>query len=174
MNEYLMTSKKVGLRQLTKSDINSEYCMWLNDKQVTEYMEARYSIWNINNMVKYLDETSPYEYIFAICCLKTEKHIGNIKLGPIDWINRKAEISILIGNKNFWGKGFGTDAVALVNVFAFETLSLNKLIAGCYIDNKGSAGIFIKNGFIQEGLLKKEFSFRGNYTDGILFGKLNQ
>lgn len=174
MNKYLMFTEKIGLRELTFEDINGEYCSWLNDLEVNMYMQSRYSIWNLDKMKKYIDNLSENEYVFAICCLKTSKHIGNIKLGPVDWINRKAEISILLGDKEFWGKGFGTDAVKLVSEYALQILSLNKVIAGCYSKNKGSASVFLKNGFVQEGRLKREVIFKGEYTDVLLFGKCNQ
>ena len=41
----------------------------------------------------------------------TDKHIGNIKLGPINWIHRYGDISLLIGDKDYWGKGIATEAI---------------------------------------------------------------
>ena len=148
MKKYLLTGEKVGLREISPDDINEKYCAWLNDLEVNKYMQSRYSPWNLDKMKQYLSNLDKYEYIFAICCLESDEHIGNIKLGPIDWINRKAEISILLGEKSSWGKGYGTEAVCLISQYALATLSLNKVTAGCYIDNIGSANIFLKNGFV--------------------------
>lgn len=173
MSEYFMSTNKVGLREVDFGDINATYCSWLNDSDVNKYMQARYSVWNIDKMKKYIESMLENEYLFAICCLKTSKHVGNVKLGPVDWINRKAEISILVGDKKFWGKGYGTDAVKLISEYALKVLSLNKVTAGCYINNQGSANIFLKNGFSQEGLLKREVVFEGKYTDVMIFGKLS-
>lgn len=171
MKKYLLTGEKVGLREISPDDINEKYCAWLNDLEVNKYMQSRYSPWNLDKMKQYLSNLGSYEYIFAICCLESDEHIGNIKLGPIDWINRKAEISILLGEKSSWGKGYGTETVCLVSQYALATLSLNKVTAGCYIDNIGSANIFLKNGFVKEGVLLNEFAYEGRYTDAIRFGK---
>lgn len=173
MSGYLLAGSKIALREITDSDINEKYCSWLNDLEVNQYMQSRYSPWNLERMKAYLAGLSKYEYIFAICQIDTDEHIGNIKIGPVDWINRRAEISILLGEKTTWGKGYGSEAIALMNRYAFETLSLYKLTAGCYISNIGSKSIFIKNGYKQEGLLRQQFAFCGGYEDAFIFGILN-
>lgn len=173
MSGYLLTGSKIGLREITDSDINDKYCSWLNDLEVNQYMQSRYSPWNIEKMKSYIDSLSKYEYIFAICQIDTDEHIGNIKIGPVDWINRKAEISILLGEKDKWGKGYGSEAIALMNTYAFETLSLHKLTAGCYVSNIGSKNIFMKNGYKEEGVLRQHIAFCGRYEDALTFGILN-
>ena len=169
---YILNGKNIALREISISDVNDKYCAWLNDLEVNEFMQSRYSPWNVDKMKKYIDGLAGYEYIFAICIKDNGEHIGNIKLGPIDWINRRAEISIMLGEKQHWGKGYGSQAVGLIVQYAFDTLSLHKLTAGCYASNVGSKNIFLKNGFKQEGILIKEFAFKGRYEDALRFGLL--
>lgn len=172
MLEYIMKTSRIGLRELTKDDVGEKYCNWLNDPDINAYMQSRYTIWNFDKMQKYIENISESEYIFAICLVENNEHIGNIKLGPVDWVNRKAEISILVGEKQYWGNGYGAEAVKLVSNYALNTLSLNKVFAGCYFNNKGSESVFLKNGFFKEGILKSEFAYKGGYTDILRFGKL--
>lgn len=97
-------------------------------------------------------------------------HIGNIKLGPINWYHRNADVSLFIGEKYLWGQGYAREAIQLVTDFAFQTLNLNKLKAGCYAENLGSAKAFEKCGYEREGLLKGHIIDRGQEIDIILLG----
>jgi RimJ/RimL family protein N-acetyltransferase len=93
------------LREVRLSDINENYYKWMNDPDVTQFLESRFhvnSLESIENCVA-LASTSDNVYFFAIVLLKDDIHIGNVKLGP-DWIHRTAEVGILIGRKDLWGK----------------------------------------------------------------------
>ncbi len=94
-----------------ESDINIKYVEWLNDPCVNQYLETRFSPQSLESVYLYwktyqLDKNSPW---FAICTLSNEDHIGNIKLGPIDWVHRRAEISLFIGERGCWGKGYAAE-----------------------------------------------------------------
>ena len=101
------------------------------------------------------------------------KHIGNIKVGGINHYHRYADIGFLIGEKNYWGKGFATEAIALATDFAFNTLKLHKVWGGLYSPNIGSLRAFQKNGYEQEGIKKSQYLLNGVYYDDIMFGKVN-
>lgn len=162
----------IYLREVRESDVNDNYYSWLNNSEVNQYLETRYyprSKENILEYVKHMDGLGN-EIFFAICDKQSDKHIGNIKLGPINWIHRFCDISLLIGDKSFWGKGIATEAIRLVCEFGFHTLNLHKIKAGCYEQNKGSAKAFEKAGFIKEGLLKNQWIVNGHYYDEIILG----
>lgn len=164
--------KQIYLREVRISDVNENYYRWLNDSEVNRYLETRYiprSIQNIREFVEKMDG-NPDEIFLAICLKENDLHIGNIKLGPINWIHRFADISLLIGEKAYWGKGIATEAIMAVTRFAFDVLNLNKLQAGCYSKNIGSAKAFIKTGFTQEGVLKNHWIVSGEYQDEIILG----
>ena len=152
--------------------MNEAYYNWMNDPSISQYLETRYlprSKHNITEFVKTMDGKSN-EVLFAICDISSDMHIGNIKIGPINWIHRFADISLLIGDKNYWGKGVATEAIRLVTLFAFNTLNLHKLKAGCYEQNIASAKAFEKAGFKREGLLKNQWIANGQFFDEILLG----
>jgi [ribosomal protein S5]-alanine N-acetyltransferase len=109
----------------------------------------------------------------AIILNDEDRHIGNIKIGPINQIHRFADIGLLIGERDCWGKGYATEALRLVTNYAFKTLNLHKLTAGCYDGNKGSEKAFIKAGFVVEGIRKKHCYCYGVYVGSIIFGLLN-
>jgi RimJ/RimL family protein N-acetyltransferase len=162
----------IYLREVRITDVNDNYYRWLNDPDVTRYLETRYiprSLDNIREYVVAMDGKSD-EIFLAICLKENELHIGNIKLGPINWVHRFADISLLIGEKEYWGRGIGSEAIGILSEFAFDVLNLNKLRSGCYADNVGSAKAFIKARFIQEGTLKKQWQLNGRFQDELLFG----
>ena len=72
-----------------------------------------------------------------------------------------------------WGNGYASEAISLLTDFAFDTLNLHKLTAGCYEQNMGSLKTFQKAGFEIEGVRKQHCFSNGNYADAILLGKIN-
>ncbi len=170
--QRFINGKRIYLREVRISDVNEDYYRWLNDTEVNQYLETRYiprSLRNIREFVEKLDGNSD-EILLAICLKENDMHIGNIKLGPINWIHRFADMSLLIGEKQYWGKSFATEAIKILSGFAFHVLNLNKLRSGCYADNVGSAKAFLKAGFIQEGILRNQWMAGGNYQDELIFG----
>lgn len=174
--KYFIEGKSIYLREVRVSDVNENYYSWLNDPDVNQYLETRYiprSSENIKEFVKSMDG-NPNSIFMAICLRDNDRHIGNIKLGPINWIHRVGNISLLIGAKEYWGKGIATESISLVVKYAFNNLNIRKLCSGCYSDNIASAKAFEKVGFKREGLLRKHWYFKGKYTDEILMGLLSE
>ena len=101
----------------------------------------------------------------AIVASEDDSHIGNIKIHRIDFYHRFAEISLIIGEKAYWGTGYGTEAIQLAVAFAFDTLNLRRLAAGVYANNAASIRAFKKAGFFEEGLKKEHRFFKGTYVD---------
>ncbi|MBN1545541.1 MAG: GNAT family N-acetyltransferase [Syntrophaceae bacterium] len=171
-----LQSERIYLRKIRLTDANEDYCRWMNDSDVTRYIESRFFPCDINSLKKNIrQKLQDRDSVFlAIVRNDTEQHIGNIKLGPIDWTHRLADIGVLIGEKNCWGKGYATEAIGLVVKFAFRELNLHKLTAGFYAANKGSQQAFLKNGFVVEGTRAQHRLCEGRYMDTIILGLLNE
>ncbi|MCX6165436.1 MAG: GNAT family protein [Ignavibacteriae bacterium] len=86
----------------------------------------------------------------------------------MNWIHKFGDISLLIGEKDYWGKGIAYESIKLLTKFAFNSLNIHKLKAGCYADNIGSAKAFEKVGFEREGIFKKQWMVNGKYQDEII------
>ena len=169
-----MSGVKCSIRPIRLSDATQHYVDWLNDKDVNKYLESRFSPATLSSVHAYVRDAmkEPDTYFFAILDSKSGQHIGNIKLGPINRHHLFAEIGFLIGDKIFWGKGCGSEAIQLVEQLAFGELGIHKLTAGAYANNIGSIKVLEKCGFIREGLLKSQCLCDGEFVDGIRFGKL--
>ncbi len=167
---------RIYLRSVVQEDATPEYVNWMNDSQVVQFLESRFKKYVLSDIQKYISsfENDADNVFLAIIVKESEKHIGNIKIGPINREHNFADVGIMIGNKTQWGKGYGTEAVKIATHYAFEKLRLHKLMAGCYADNRGSSRTFLKAGYVQEGIRKKKFLYNGKYVDELIFGVLNE
>ncbi len=175
--KILIEGKIIILRELALTEINTNYLRWMNDKEVNRYLESRFKKWTIKDLLAYVKNIKKNTncIFFAILLKEKQKHIGNIKIGPINEIHKFAEIGILIGEKSERGKGIASQAIKLVIDYAFHVLKLHKLTAGVYANNIASIKSFQKCGFEIEGIRKKHYRINKNkFTDGIILGLLNK
>jgi [ribosomal protein S5]-alanine N-acetyltransferase len=111
-------------------------------------------------------------HLYASVMLKsTDTLIGTVMLFNFDKEANKAEIGYVF-NKDCWGKGYGSESIALVNEFAFESLKLHKVHASVVDANIGSARVLEKNGYELEGRLKHHFFIEDKFYDDLLYGKI--
>ncbi|TXF77410.1 GNAT family N-acetyltransferase [Chryseobacterium sp.] len=102
-------------------------------------------------------------YRFAIREKEIGKLIGVIGL-HLTKEHRKAELGYWLG-KDFWGKGYLTEALKAVFEFGFNDLQLNKIYATHFIHNPASGRVMQKAGMEFEGLLKQEYFHQGKFLD---------
>ena len=148
--------KSIYLAQITEWAVTEEYVSWLSDEETNRYMETRHNKWTINKIKEYVKvQMDSTDQLLLGIFVKPNLHIGNIKLGPINNVHKTAPISIFIGNKEFWGRGYAIEAILLLRHFAFENIGIKKLTAGMYADNIASLRAFMKADFSLEGILKR-------------------
>ena len=167
---------RIFLKELVKKDINKNYISWMNDYEVIKYTEQRLKKNTYKDVLNFVLEKkkSKTEFLYGIFFknIKTKKfiHVGNIKLGPINYYHKRAEISYLIGDKKFWNKGIGTLAIAEIVKIAKKRFKLKKLNAGMYKLNKSSINVLKKNQFKLEGIFKSHIKFENKRYDSYSYG----
>jgi ribosomal-protein-alanine N-acetyltransferase len=125
-----------------------------------------------NYIKEMLEREKAGTHLYASVVLKeTDEIIGTVMIFNFDREANHAEIGYVF-HSSCWGKGCGTEAVALMNNFAFSTLKLHKLHARVVSANTGSSRVLEKNGFTLEGRLKDFFFIDNTYYDELIFGKL--
>lgn len=177
MNQHSFHSlqgAKIRLKQVSAHDA-SEMHAYLSDEDVSRFIG-----WKLMHTV---DETRAHiealltreaagTHLYAsIVLASTQAVIGNAMMFSFDWNAKHAEIGYVF-HKGYWGKGYGTECVALMDEFAFGVLQLHKLYASAAAANTGSARILEKNGYQLEGRLKDHYFIDGQYDDALLFGKI--
>lgn len=147
--------EKVYLRSPMRLDATPEYLSWLNDPEVTKYLElgyrGEYTMDMLREDIERYNADNSVEW-FGICT-HDNTHVGNIKIEHIDKNHQFGELGFLIG-RDYWGNGYATEAVKLMCGLAFDEYGLRRIVAGYYDDNEGARRIFEKNGFEVEGILK--------------------
>ena len=144
----------------------------MNDPEVTKFLESRFLPATRECLRSFVEklQNDRNNVFLAIVAKESCEHIGNIKLGPINWIHRTADIGLLIGEKRYWGKGIATEAIKLIVDYGFNTLNLHKITASCYSTNVGSVKAFENVGFVREGQRQGQFHSDGQYVDQIMLG----
>jgi RimJ/RimL family protein N-acetyltransferase len=175
-NNYYIEGNLIYLREIRISDVNETYCKWMNDPEITAYLESRFQSYCIEDLKKYVENkiNSSNNVFLAIVLKKDKRHIGNIKLSEINWYHKYGDIGIIIGEKDCWGKGYAFEAIKLLTDFAFSELKLHKITAGAYDVNEGSVKAFLKAGYFIEGKRKKQFLYENKYIDAIQMAILNE
>jgi UDP-4-amino-4,6-dideoxy-N-acetyl-beta-L-altrosamine N-acetyltransferase len=162
---------KVSLQSLERKHL-SKCVEWLNDPEVVETLSMSEPV-SMESEQRWFDNHLKDEHskILAIETVDGE-YIGNIGLHNIDLHNRKAELGIFIGEKKYWGKGYGTEAVLLGLKLAFEGLNLNKVYLRTFINNERAQKCYEKAGFKKEGILRQDMFKSGDYVDCIIYSVL--
>jgi [ribosomal protein S5]-alanine N-acetyltransferase len=170
----ILKGDTIFLRVVDLNDCNQTYLNWLNDVDVNKFLETRWNKQSLESIKSFVEEMrkSEHSYLFAINI--DDKHIGNIKIGPIHAIYKYADVSYFIGDKSQWGKGIATEAIKLITDFGFTILGLNRLQAGAYEYNIGSQRALEKNGYKKEAVYrKKSFIHLGDeYCNSYMYGIL--
>lgn len=171
-----LVGKKIYLRPISPKDINKKYLSWLNDAEVTKYMETRFRPPKLKDLEDYYKKisNSKNNEMFAIVVRAKHEYIGNIKLGSISLNHRYADLGIMIGEKKYWGKGYGQEACRLLLKYAFKVLDLNKVILGVYGNHKPAIRAYERIGFKTEGRIRKLLNFENRYVDKLIMGISSQ
>jgi RimJ/RimL family protein N-acetyltransferase len=148
-----LETARLRLRVLQPEDVTASYIGWLNDPAINAFLETRFTVQSEEAVVSFVTEQSrnPDSFLFRIALAADDRHIGNIKLGPLNRHHASAQLSLLIGERDMHGKGYATEAITAVTDWGFESCGLKRIEAGCYQDNLGSLRAFLKAGYSVEG-----------------------
>ncbi|MEX2162506.1 MAG: GNAT family protein [Anaerolineales bacterium] len=161
----MIYGKRIRLRHAERSDI-PVFVKWLNDPEVRAGISA-YLPMSMAEEEKWFEKSldrPPEEGIFCIEVRQTSKwaFIGSTSFFNFNWRARKAEIGIMIGDKSFWDKGYGTETMLLMLQHGFETLNLHRIYLKVFATNPRAIRAYEKVGFLLEARLRE-----GNYDDGV-------
>jgi [ribosomal protein S5]-alanine N-acetyltransferase len=152
-----------------------DYLSWLRDYEVirTLNLPAYWQPVDFEEVARYCRSLmgSDQDHYFALYFSPEEKFVGTVRVGHIDWSCGIGDIGIMLGDRNYWGRGIAQDAVAAAARLAFDDLGLRRLTAGAMAVNQGMIHVFEKLGFKREGCFRKHDRLReGGYCDHIYLG----
>lgn len=172
-----LTGERIILREYRKEDL-VYMRKWVNDYSITKYLSNLFlyphTLHDTESFLNIMIEGRSNMKGFVIAHRDTEEYIGQLDLIKIDWPNRIASIGIVIGTKENLGKGYGAEAIKILQDFAFNKLNLLKLELEVRAYNERAISCYKKCGFIEEGRIRENFYVDGKYTDTIRMGILRR
>ncbi len=166
------------LRPLVKEDVNKEYLSWINKETILRYLDYGRFPTSLSELSEYVrSKVKSKESIFlAIVNKRTHRHIGNVKLEPINWVNRTTGFSIFIGEEKNRNRGIGKEVIKLMIDCAFYRLNLHRISLGVIEGNKRALKLYKKFGFKIEGIEREAIydPIMKRYINNIKMGLLRQ
>jgi RimJ/RimL family protein N-acetyltransferase len=171
-----LVGQQIDLRPLKLSDVEGNYKFWLNDQEIVQYNSHGRFPQTIEKLTNYVNavQSSNSDLVLAVIDKLNNKHIGNISLQSINWIDRNAEIAFLLGEKEYMGKGIMFEAGQLLINHGFKSLNLHRIFCGTSSDNHGMQKLALKLGMNQEGIRNEAIFNKGKYFDIIEYGIINR
>lgn len=157
------------LRALNERDLDGPMSQWSNDREVTRMLYRGAFPENRATAAAAMAavQSNPREVELAIVDKATQRHIGITGMHGMNPIAHSGEFRILIGEKDFWNGGYGTEVTQLMVVYGFEVLNMHKVWLGVTADNLGALRCYEKVGFVKEGVLRDETYRNSRYYDAV-------
>ena len=161
----------IRIVKFKKKFITPKYISWLNDSETVQFSEQRHVRHTSFSCHKYYHSIkNSSNVLWAIEFLEDKSwiHIGNIG-ATVDIPNKVADLAIIIGEKNYWGKGLGHKAWYLSATALLQTNSFDLITAGTMSVNSAMLKVFEKCNMYQDGKIRNRFIFEGRKVDSLLF-----
>lgn len=178
MVKVILNGERVILRPFKEKHDKPLFKKWLSDPEVTDGFAMEEE--DIKKSIEDLEAKKirwPKEIIFfTIEAKKSDDNItiGSCKICAIKPKNRSAEITIIIGEKEYRSKGYGAEAVKLLIDYGFNQLNLNRIGSSVFERNHRSLKMTKKIGFKKEGRTRKDTFYKDRFWDTVNFGLLKE
>jgi RimJ/RimL family protein N-acetyltransferase len=111
---------------------------------------------------------------FTIRACEDDHLLGDIILEVVNWAARDAFVGLGIGERDFWGRGYGTEAMNLMLEFAFTEIDLRRVTLTVFEYNPRAIRCYEKAGFHHEGRMRRYLSREGKRWDELYMGILRE
>jgi len=172
----MLKGEKVVLRPVRRSDITF-FLKWFNDPEVTQYLDMYLPLTEMSEE-KFIEAISTSraetDVFFVIEALFEKENIpiGSIGLHKLNYHNMHGALGIAIGEKEYWSRGYGTEAAELLIGFGFYQMNLHRISSSVFAFNGRSLKMHLKAGFKEEGRRRFAIYRNGQYHDLVEFGLL--
>ena len=170
--ELIIDCENCVLRPLNRERASDNYAGWLNDDVVNKYSQRLGRKHTANDVWNYIDAANASDNILLLGIFDraTNTHIGNIQLKFYDQANGLADLSTLIGERKFWGRGFAKDTWKYLVHFGFNTVGVRKFTMGSAAGNKAASGKTLYVGAKLESTKRQQILIGGEYQDILEYG----
>ena len=163
-----MYGEHIMLREYKADDIG-ELRKWVNNADTTRYLSTNFwpaqTMTDSEGFLQNMMQSSKFAYNFVIADLQDERYIGQLDIFRLNWQLRQGELGMVIAQPEDRGRGYGTEALRLLQDFAFLTLGLERLELEVHMGNQGALRCYQKAGFTLEGVRRHAFYHNGAFCD---------
>jgi len=175
----IISGEGIHLVPFTDNHLNDpKYLSWLHDYDVMKLINRPEYLLPIDfeHVKKYVKDVSLKndDYMFAIEIGEKRVFIGTFKIDQINWTTRTVNLGVMVGDRDYWGKGIGTKAFKIATKFCFDKLGFTKVHAGCNEKNIGMIKVVQKLGFKQDGCFRNHDLIEGELTNHLYFSILKE
>lgn len=170
----LLCGDQVRLTALTEQDLRT-VARWQADAQFLRLFDAQPAFPKDESALHQWMEKKHQEkngYLFAIRSVHLDDLIGYIELDGILWAHGVGWLSIAIGDRENWGRGYGSEALQLTLAFAFHELNLHRVQLTVFRYNERAIALYEDAGFRHEGTFREFLARDGARHDMLLYGLL--
>ena len=170
-----LESDRLFIRKLQVEDMSEKFISFFEDDELMKYYTNSKKIITKEDILNNIQEgeKSGTSYTYGVFYKENNKIIGTLKLGPITLAHKISDLVILIGDKDYHGKGLAIEAIKLGNRLAFDHYDLRKLYGGMYESNEASIKAYTRADWVIEGRLKGHYWNNNKNEDRILVGCFN-
>ena len=162
----------INIKVLKPEDVTMEYVNWFKSKEVIKYSDNQYRNFSLESQRQYVNYCLENQNIELNGIFDNKKHIGNICIEGLQSFHSRAEITFVIGEIDYWGKGIATSAVKYVIKTTGEKYSLKRFFASASSENIASNKVLLNSGFSLEGIRKNHLFFNNKWQDQKIYGLL--
>jgi len=175
----IYTGRLVRFSAYDPEEIGKAFSKWARDSEYRRMSDARAaSLPSTKQTIKFfekdLEELSPAVHFFGVRTLADDKLIGELVLDVFDWAGRDAFVGLSIGERENWGRGYGTEMMDLMLRFAFTEVNLRRVTLTVFEYNPRAIRSYEKVGFRHEGRLRQFLNKEGRRWDMLFMGILRE
>jgi RimJ/RimL family protein N-acetyltransferase len=168
----------VRLSSISAEDLARAFVHWNRDTEMHRLADTDPAqLWSEKKLKEFLEKDlekdPPRAYRFSVRTLAEDKLIGATGLVP-NWVHGDAWAYIVVGDRDYWNKGFGTDAMRLILQYGFIELNLRRISLGLHAYNERALKTYQKVGFQLEGRTRGDGLRDGVRFDGLWMGILRE
>ena len=160
------------LKILKESDVTQSYVDWYSNQDTTSYSDNQYRLFTLDGQKNYIRSCLNNDDIDLYGIFDNGLHIGNIVISGLSSVHKRAEITYVVGDTGYWGKGVASYAISEIVKKSKTDYKLNRLYAGLAEGNIGSAIVLEKNGFKLEGKRLNHLFYGGEFHNQLDYGLL--